>query len=197
MEQLVILIIIGLISLVNWVMQKSQEKREQAKLRRGEAHEARQESRRNIYTQPSPEPAARRHPAPPAQDPFRELMEALGLPPGEAPPVVHREAAPPPLVEVVEEFASLEEAAPPRQPQASRKQLLKKRRQPDEKEARLASAFAAQEGKSRPWRSPDGSSIRSLLSDRSSQRQAVILAEVFGRPRAFLPPDEWHGHPCP
>lgn len=186
MEQLVILIIIGLISLVNWVVQKSQEKRGQAKVRRGEE----QEARRNIYTQPSPKPAARRHPVAPAQDSFRELMEALGLPSGEAPPVIHREAAPPPLVEA-EEFASMEEAAPPRQPQVSRKQQPKRRRQPDEKEAQLASAFTSQEGKARPWRSPDDRSIRSLLSDRVSQRRAVILAEILGSPRGLRHPESW------
>lgn len=194
MEQLVILVIIGLVSLVNWVMQKSQEKREQAKVRRGEAQEARRESRRNIYTQPPPEPAARPHPAAPARDPFRELMEALGLPPGEAPPVIHREATPPPLAGV-EEFASLEEAMPTRQTQTQRKQPPGKQRQPDEKEARLASAFTAREGKTRPKPGPDGNPIRSLLSDRSSQRQAVILSEILGRPRAFLPPEEWTAVP--
>ncbi len=39
MEQLVILVIIGLISLVNWLMQKAAEKREVAKTKRVEKRE--------------------------------------------------------------------------------------------------------------------------------------------------------------
>ena len=70
MEQLVILIIIGLISLVNWVMQKAAEKREAAELKRVEKRETKREAKRNIYTQPAPaaRPVARR--ASPERDPF-------------------------------------------------------------------------------------------------------------------------------
>ena len=50
MEQLVLLVVIGLISLVNWLMQKAAEKREQAQLER----QAKRESKRNVYTQPAP-----------------------------------------------------------------------------------------------------------------------------------------------
>ncbi len=198
MEQLVILVIIGLISLVNWLLQKAAEKREAAKLKKVERGEQKSEERRNIYTQPPPVPASTgRRPSAPAQDPFKDLMDALGLPSDGAPPVVRREATPPPVVEV-EEFASLEEPPPrpqhkqrrAKQPQVTWKQPEKKR-QPDEKEARLASAFAAQEGRRSTKGSPDRRPIRTLLSDRSSQRQAVILSEILGRPRAFLPPDEW------
>ena len=64
-ELLVILVIIGLISLVNWLMQKSAEKREAAKMKREQAQEDwGAQPRRNIYTQPAPAPAARRAPQP-------------------------------------------------------------------------------------------------------------------------------------
>lgn len=187
MEQLVILVIIGLISLVNWALQKSAEKREAAKDARTERREEKREGRRNIYTQPPPGSP------PPQRDPFRELMEALGLPADSQPsfPVPMPQQA----IDEEEEFASLEDPVPP--PVSPIRIVKAPGRKPDEKEEQLASAFAAQEGKSRHSRSPDASPIRTLLSNRPSQRQAVILAEILGRPRAFLPPDEWHGHPCP
>ena len=109
MEQLVLLVIIGLISLINWVMQKAAEKREQAGQKRAERREIRRESKRNVYTQPAPGPVHRpvRRASGPTQDPFRELMEALGLPADQLPPppVARREE----LVEE-EEFASPHEA---------------------------------------------------------------------------------------
>ena len=197
MEQLVILVIIGLISLVNWALQKSAEKRGAAKATRTERREEKREERRNIYTQPAPGSPQTVRPAPQQRDPFKELMEALGLP-VDTPPSLPV-PAPQQVIDEEEEFASLEKPEPP---PVSPVRIVKSPgrrmpsvRRPDEKEARLASAFAAQEEKTRPWRSPDGSSIRSLLSDRSSQRQAVILAEILGRPRAFLPPDEWTAVP--
>lgn len=188
MEQLVILVIIGLVSLVNWVVQKSQEKREQAKAARGEKHEIRQKSRRNIYTQPPATPQARPYPATPERNPLEELMEALGLPQDAVPPVIHREFAPtpsvrPPPIEA-EEFASLEV----QEPTPSRKQQLKKIRRPDENEARLARAFTGQNDAKHPQK--NAPSIKSLLSNRTSQQQAVILAEILGRPRAFASLDE-------
>lgn len=179
MEQLVILVIIGLISLVNWMLQKSAEKREAAKTTRTERREERREGRRNIYTQPPPG-------SPPPRDPFKELMEALGLPADAQPPP--RMPALPQEIDVEEEFASLED---PVSPPVSPVRIVKAPwRKPDEKEERLASAFATQEGEGRHLQSRDGSSIRTMLSNPASQRQAVMLAEILGRPRAFLPLDE-------
>ena len=78
MDQLVLLVIIGLISLVNWVMQKAAEKRELAKLER----EEREAGKQSVYRQPPPKQrTAERRARSPQQDPLKELMEALGLPP--------------------------------------------------------------------------------------------------------------------
>ena len=188
MEQLVILIIIGLISLVNWVMQKAAEKREEAGQKRTERREVKREARRNVYTQPAPAgpaPAARRGRSA-ERDPFKDLMDALGLPSDQLPP--------PPVVagEVFheEEFVSLEEASPPPVPQPvapkqPRWQAPSVRR-PDEKTARLASAFAAVEEK--PASTHRGSSLRGLLAGRDSQRKAIILAEILGTPRGLATP---------
>lgn len=178
MEQLVLLVIIGLISLVNWLMQKAAEKREAAERKRA----AKREEGRNIYTRgapPTPRPVAPRTPA--GGDPFKELMDALGLPSGEPPPpVVVREEVP------AEEFASLEEPAPappavPRTPRWSAPPVPR----PDEKTARLASAFAA--GGEKPDSAYRGSRLRELLAGRDAQRKAVVLAEILGTPRGLSP----------
>lgn len=178
MDQLVLLVIIGLISLVNWMMQKAAQKREQAKLER----ESKREAGRNIYTQKPKREAVPRRAASPQQDPLKELMEALGLPPDAAspPPAVPR-AAP----EFEEEFASLEESPPrlPRTVSAPRWQASQVR-QPDEKAAQLASSFAAKEKMSAAQK-PRPSSIRAMLADRTSKRHAIVLAEILGPPRAL------------
>lgn len=196
MEQLVILVIIGLISLVNWLMQRAAEQREQAKLKRAARDGRKREEERNIYTQPPPVPAPGRHAPPAPQDPFKELMEALGLPSGEPPPPPVTRQAPPPPVTESEEFASLEEAVPTakraKRPAQPAWKQPPKRRAPDEKEARLASAFAAQESAAGRRPARERESVRSLLATRASQRQAIILAEILGQPRAIR---SWEGTP--
>lgn len=90
MEQLVILVIIGLISLVNWLIQRSAELREKRK----------QERKRLGIPEGSPfHPAPEPQPEPvdPAEN-MRRLMEALGLPvESEAPVSTPRVEEPPPL----------------------------------------------------------------------------------------------------
>ena len=190
MEQLVILIIIGLISLVNWILQKAAEKREAAKFKRENVRDERREARRNIYTEKKPVPEGRHD-----KDPFKELMEALGLPAEEAPPLVARRAIEPEIFEE-EEFVSLEEPTPPPVPVAVRApawQAPKRSKQPDRKAAELASAFAAlQQSPSASYR---GSNITSLLAGRDAQRKAFVLAEILGTPRGLAPtafgPSRW------
>jgi len=189
MEQLVILLIIGLISLVNWLMQKAAEKREARAGRRVEKREVKRETRRNIYTQPAPAtpaPTARRGPA--GRDPFKDLMDALGLPPEETPPgpVV----AEPDFFPDDAEFIPFEETAPPPLPEpvvvparvTARKSPVKPKR-PDRRTTELASAFAAIGEEAGP--TYRGSSVRDLLDSRDSKRKAVILAEILGTPRGL------------
>jgi hypothetical protein len=186
MDQLVLLVIIGLISLVNWVMQKAAEKREQVKLER----EEREAGKQSVYRQPPPQrrPTERRTRAP-QQDPLKELMEALGLPPeAVAPQPVTPRAEP-----EEEEFASLESAPPPvpqPAPAASKPRWQPPLvRRPDEKTAKLASAFAVKEKS--PADKPQPASVRGLLADRTSKRHAVVLAEILGPPRALQPAGAW------
>jgi hypothetical protein len=191
MEQLVLLVVIGLISLINWVMQQAAERREAAKTKRVESRELKRETRRNVYTQPAPAPTVRRAAA--ERDPFKDLMDALGLPAEGVPPrpVVAR---PDDFEE--EEFSSLEAPAPPALPEpvvtkprgkAASWHPPARRAQPDEKTKQLASAFAALDDASpETWR---GGNVRSLLANSSSQRKAVILSEILGTPRGLARPD--------
>lgn len=184
MEQLVILIIIGLISLVNWVLQKSAEKREQAKLQREAERAGKDETRRNVYTQTQPVRSNTPPRRPPAQDPFKELMEALGLPPDELRPPVPPRLPKPDFEE--EEIRSMEEAVPPPLHRVPPVMAPHRPQRPDEKTMQLASAFAA--GEHPPARGAARvGSVRSLLTGRASQRQAIILAEILGPPRALSP----------
>lgn len=186
MDQLVLLVIIGLISLVNWVMQKAAEKRELAKLER----EEREAGKQSVYRQPPPKQrTAERRARAPQQDPLKELMEALGLPPEAVAP---QPVAPRVEVEA-EEFASLESAPPPvpqPAPAASKPRWQPPSiRRPDEKAAKLAAAFAAKEKS--PAEKARPASVRGLLSDRTSKRHAVVLAEILGPPRALQPAGAW------
>ena len=93
------------------------------------------------------------------------------------------------LEEIVEEeeFASAEEAPPlpERRPEIRTPRWQPPAvRRPDEKTARLASAFAAVEEK--PAAARRGTKLQDLLSNRDSQRQAVILAEILGTPRGLV-----------
>ena len=102
MEQVVILVFIGLVSLVNWLIKRSADLREKRK---------QEESRTGIpegnpWLSPqennSPETLRPRPAADPAAG-MRKLMEALGIPPEDQPPVVahapepKREPSLPPL----------------------------------------------------------------------------------------------------
>jgi hypothetical protein len=184
MDQLVLLVVIGLISLINWVMQKAAEKRELAKFER----EEREAGKQSVYRQPPPQKrVAERRSRSPQQDPLKDLMDALGLPAETVlpPPVAQR-----PAPESQEEFASLEQASPPvprSAPVAEKPRWQPPSiRRPDEKMARLASAFTAKEKKSSTEKSLP-LSVRAMLSDRTSKRNAVVLAEILSTPRGLAP----------
>jgi hypothetical protein len=187
MEQLVILIIIGLISLVNWIMQKAAEKRAAAKLEQAEQGE----EKGNIYTQGPSRPAVEEAPAAPASDSFKDLMDALGLPSEvSAPPEpVARRLEEPSFLQV--EDLSLPEPPPPLPSSAEGGarpfdwQASTPSEDPDEKTLRLASSFSQHNKEESPtW---TGGNLRHLLGSRQAQRQAVVLAEILGTPRGLEP----------
>lgn len=171
MEQLVILVLIGLVSLINWLVQKSAEQRDKRKAE-AEAQgggELRQPPAREIR------PAG-------ADDAARRLREALGLPDDEElPPPLPRaerteppqlpepfltEAVPPPVIrEAARAFVPVAEpAARPAVP-----------RVPPMKSAPAAPAFVTRAEPSR---------FRALIATSAGARDAVVLAEILGPPKS-------------
>jgi len=158
MEQLVILVVIGLISLVNWLIQRSAEIREQRKQEREsrgipEGDPFRQEEKvSGEFPPPIADPAGE----------MRKLMEALGIPleTGEAPRPEPREPAAPPQL------------PPPVVLVPSARPAVEKPTSPSAPTSQLGSA-------------PRTGTLRNSLHSRDSVRQAVILREILGPPKAF------------
>jgi hypothetical protein len=78
MEQLVLLLIIGAISLINWLIEQSGKRREQ---RRFEAERARREAESSPYLEPAPSPTSipEVHKSEPQQE-MRRFLESFGIP---------------------------------------------------------------------------------------------------------------------
>jgi hypothetical protein len=162
MEQLVILVIIGLISLVNWLIQRSAEARERRRIERKRQESPdgdpfHQDGTARKVEQPEPVSDAD-----PARE-MRRLMEAFGIPmepEDPAPPEKIRPVAPPALptppawVPASPRPAAVRaEAVPPILPTAVRRR--------------------------------SAAPISSLLRTRKAARQAVVLREILGPPKAF------------
>jgi len=155
-DQFVILVIIGLISLVNWLIQRSAEQREKKRLERKalDGDDA-EEVQADVFTAPRPV----------AENPgaeMRKLMEALGLPMEEPPPVLEPEPQ-----------RTFVEKAPPQLPAPS---PVRTYRQPfsNPATARLARARPAVTTTSAPH------PLAALLNNPSQLRQAIVLREVLG-----------------
>ncbi len=157
MEQLILLVVIGLISLINWAIKKSAQMREQKRIEeatlRGEAPEL----------PPEPEPRAFENAGEEPGERMRKLMEALGLPPADLPPPLLRtEPTRPPHQEKT--------AAPPAQKIQVPTTPLPTHRTRTPKLPK-------------PVTSP--SPFRQLLTRPESAREAIVLAEILGSPRAI------------
>ncbi|MCX6961926.1 MAG: hypothetical protein NTZ08_05705 [Verrucomicrobia bacterium] len=78
MEQLVLLLIIGAISLINWLIEQSGKRREQ---RRFEAERARREAEASPYQEPARSPASLPEVyEPEPQQEMRRFLESFGIP---------------------------------------------------------------------------------------------------------------------
>lgn len=85
MEQLVLLLIIGAISLINWLIEQSGKRREQRRFEQERAR--RQEAEPNPYLESAPSPApVQELPEPAPQQEMRKFLEAFGIPLPEEPP---------------------------------------------------------------------------------------------------------------
>lgn len=160
MEQLVLILIIALISFINWLFKKSAELREKRKLERqtfagGET----------LQRSDEPEPVESQQADP--DDSMRRLMEALGLPQEEAPPVVpKREVSPPPLPQLPR---FVEPPVPVARP------------------AVLPSAVRQTRPVTPPPAKPKLSPLRELLSSPDGLKKAVMLSEILGQPKSLRP----------
>lgn len=156
MEQLILLVVIGLISLINWAIKKSAQMREQKRIEeatlRGEAPELPSEPEPRAFENSGEDPGER----------MRKLMEALGLPPTDLPPPLHTEPPRPPLQKKI--------APPPAQ----------KIQAPDPP---LPVHRARTPKLPKPAASP--SPFRQLLTRPESAREAIVLAEILSSPRAI------------
>lgn len=155
MEQLVLLLVIAAISLVNWLIERSAKLREKRRLQKDDADRTR--SAPPAEPSPVPEASAREE----LEEHMRRMMESFGFPVEEPGPAPQRTA---PLV-VVEEPS----APPPlpRRPQPSVPRPALRKSKAAAPAVRLRS----------PW-------IQRLGSPQGL-REAVVLREILGPPKAF------------
>lgn len=170
MEQLVILILIGLISLINWLVQKSGEMREKRKLERQTQFEGADELRQAPPVEDSPF-------VPPSDqdvqaEKLRRFMEALGMPvEEEAPPPRPRpvrQATPPPF----EAFTPAPGVVVPASLVTAAAEV------PPARSLRRTVAAA-------PVIKKEPSRVRRLLSNGHGLRDAIVVSEVLGPPRGL------------
>lgn len=201
MEQFIILVVIGLISLVNWLLEKSAERKKQLELERKAAEGAgnadldwgREEPSYIPPVLPIP-PVPSRTSSPsssPAEQGMRELYEALGVPmPEELPPPMPVKSVkepvkePPPLVmaqsapmrkQAVPSPVVFEEGPAKREKKPSNFQEMK------EAAARFAKSQEAENAKSEGGRG----SVRERLLTPANLRDAIVLREILGPPKAL------------
>lgn len=190
MEQLIILLLIALISLINWIIQKSKETRKKRQLER------RADATGETVKRPETSPVAE------AETAMRRLREALGLPEEAEPPVIPRRAqpeVPPPALppEPVRLPPRREAVTPPPLPEpAKRPAFVRAPFTPPRLEHRkfelphlelrkfdlphrLAKPIAEAEVPKPPSR------VRELLTSKGGLRDAVVLSEVLGRPKSL------------
>jgi len=155
MEQLVILVIIGLISLVNWLVQRSSEIREQRKLEREQ--QGVPEGNPFLSSEEKSTGPVRKDPS----EEMRRLMEVLGVPVEEPP----REAAAPPQLPPAPVFVT----APSRRknPPAARKPATAAPSLQPQHPGSSARVFS------------------DALRSRAGVRRAVVLREILGPPIAL------------
>ena len=156
MEQLVILLVIGIISLVNWLMQRSAEIREQRKAEAGRLGIPEGNPFQPAEEKPAAKPVLVKDPA----REMRKLMEALGLPLEDEEPLVRRELPPAPEIPPL----------PAYQPKS-----------PAEKPA--GKFFPA--APAAPAPPVARTTLSQALLSRDGVRQAFVLREILGPPKAF------------
>lgn len=156
--QLIILILIGLISFIQWVMKKAGELRAQRELKRQADH--------GVTEPEPPTPVFQREVVrdESSDESMRKLMDALGLPQDTPPPII-----PPRRVEPV--------------PVAPEPPPLKTWVAPA---AKRSESFPARRSGPMPASAPKAESrFRALLGSRDGLRNAMVLSEILGPPKSL------------
>jgi hypothetical protein len=171
MEQLVIILLIALISFINWLVKKSAEMREARKREQGAAT--------------SGESVKSEAPPPPEAEPeisMRRFREALGLPDEAQPPALPKrmeERVPPPPVPPP--------LPPPRRPPPARPVISHAAVAPAHGEYRFIE-MPHRIGKPAAPRievAASTSRLRELLGSTGGLRDAVVLSEILGPPKCM------------
>lgn len=163
MEQLVLLLIIAGISLINWLFEKSKKLREQKQFEQARARTDKTETTSDLP------PAL---PVPPvtsqeedSSDQMRRLLETMGIPTEFPREISTPEYSPPPEPEVAQTMLTRPPQLPPLQRLSIRKQPV---------------ATVSGSGQTGVW--------SRRLRSRTLQREAIVLREILGPPRAFSQP---------
>ncbi len=174
MEQLVILLLIALISFINWLVKKSSQLREARKLEQGTA-----KSGDSLRGEPSRAPEAE------PEVSMRRLREALGLPDDAKPPALPKRVeqplpspiAPPPL---------------PPLPLPARQVISHVSLSPAHEEYRFIEMphRAGRPARSKVEAAVSPSRIRELLGSAGGLRDAVVLSEILGPPKSLRAREE-------
>ena len=189
MEQLVILLLIALISIINWIIQKSKESREKRKLeKRADA---------------TGEPVAKHEPAPEGtgtETAMRRLREALGLPDEAPPPVIPKraESREPERIEpkrvqpkkrverpILAPLPSPDTLVPPPLPQPGRRPAEVHMSPARRWEEHRRFEFLHKTAKPGPEAPKSPPRIRELLQSQGGLRDAVVLSEILGPPKSL------------
>ena len=170
MEQLVLLLVIAAISFINWIIQKSAEHRKKKKLEQAQQNP-------DVYAEPSEhfEEAPAQGSWQPPEDELKKFLEAMGLPVEEPPPI----PTPPPASAPQASASVQAQPTPP-------PQVAKPRRTTTTREMReLASSF--ENADAYGISTPAPTSSLAFLSSVEKIREAVVLREILGPPRAIQP----------
>jgi len=172
MEQLVILLIIGLISFINWLLQKSAERKAQRKT----------EERLDHLDRPVEAEPVEAHPSA-AEERTRKFLEALGLPTDAIEPPVERHPAPPPIPEPLIRPAPAPDFTP------------KVNRDLERRLAGEAPAIFRPPSRPAPKRAPtrhaptptstSDQTLREALQTPGGLRNAILAREILGTPKGL------------
>ena len=161
MEQLVLLLIIAGISLINWLVEKSKKLREEKRLEKRRTDSAKQPP-----AMPQEAPAQTTAEEEQGSEQIRRLLEAMGMPTGfpeEEPAVEFVPEAPEPAQATIEEAPLPAAPAIPRKPLGLKRTLTKTTTQ-----------------KANTW--------SKRLRSKSALREAIVLREILGPPKAISTP---------